>query len=146
VRSLVQIQSSRPFEIHAKNFVITGVHLLFYSKEPEQDRVFFRDVLGLRAVDIGHGWLIFAMPPSEAAVHPSSATFVHDEAGHSLASAVPYLMCDDLKDTMKSLVEKNVRFAPIAQERWGQRTSFLLPSGSEMGLYQPLHPTALNLK
>ena len=51
--------------------MITGTHVLFYSKNPEADRAFFRDVLEFRSVDAGRGWLIFAMPPAEAGVHPT---------------------------------------------------------------------------
>jgi hypothetical protein len=41
--------------------------------DAEADRAFFRDVLGFKSVDAGHGWLIFALPPAEAAFHPSEA-------------------------------------------------------------------------
>jgi catechol 2,3-dioxygenase-like lactoylglutathione lyase family enzyme len=50
--------------------MITGAHVLPYSNDPEADRAFFRDVLEFRSVDAGHGWLIFKLPPAEAAVHP----------------------------------------------------------------------------
>jgi catechol 2,3-dioxygenase-like lactoylglutathione lyase family enzyme len=54
--------------------VIFGAHIIVYSKKAEADRAFFRDVLGFRSVDAGHGWLVFALPPGEAAVHPSLDT------------------------------------------------------------------------
>jgi hypothetical protein len=122
--------------------VITGAHFLLYSKDPEADRVFFRDLLGFRAVDLGHGWLIFALPPTELAVHPSDANFVQKHADHDLLGAILYLMCDDLLPLVKSLEAKNVRCAPITEARWGMSTSIQLPSGGEIGLYQPTHLTA----
>jgi catechol 2,3-dioxygenase-like lactoylglutathione lyase family enzyme len=85
--------------------MISGAHLLLYSSDPEADRAFFRDVLGFRYVDDGGGWLIFALPPSEVAVHPLSentpAPAVDTE--HELLGAALHLMCDDLPSVMKSL-------------------------------------------
>lgn len=124
--------------------MIRGAHFVLYSKDPEADRAFFRDVLGFRAVDLGHGWLIFALPPSELAVHPSSANFVQRQADHDLLGAILYLMCDDLLAMVNSLEAKNVRCAAITEARWGMSTSIQLPSGGEIGLYQPTHPTALD--
>ena len=43
--------------------MINGAHVVIYSKNPESDRTFFRDVLQFPSVDAGHGWLIFGMPP-----------------------------------------------------------------------------------
>lgn len=122
--------------------MITGAHFLLYSRDPEADRVFFRDLLGFRAVDLGHGWLIFALPPAELAVHPSDANFVQKHADHDLLGAILYLMCDDLLPLVKSLEAKNVRCAPITEARWGMSTAIQLPSGGEIGLYQPTHLTA----
>jgi hypothetical protein len=81
--------------------VITGAHLLLYSTNPEADREFFRHVLNFRAVDVGGGWLIFALPPAEMAVHPGSGNFAQRHGDHQLAGAVLYLMCDDLSTVMK---------------------------------------------
>ena len=50
--------------------MIIGAHSIIYSKNPEADRAFLRDVLKFPAVDVGGGWLIFGLPPSELAVHP----------------------------------------------------------------------------
>jgi catechol 2,3-dioxygenase-like lactoylglutathione lyase family enzyme len=121
-----------------------GLHVLLFSKNPEADRAFFRDVLGFSAVDVGHGWLIFGMPPSEMAVHPAG-----DEAGlsgHAMSEAHLYLMCDDLKKTMQSLKAKNIECTDVRTERWGIRTTIQLPSGGEIGLYQPTHEIALKRK
>jgi catechol 2,3-dioxygenase-like lactoylglutathione lyase family enzyme len=40
--------------------MISGAHVIVYSKNAQADRAFFRDVLGFKSVDGGHGWLIFA--------------------------------------------------------------------------------------
>ena len=113
--------------------MINGAHVIVYSKDPESDRAFFRDVLKLSAVDAGHGWLIFALPPAEAAFHPSEKNDLHEL----------YFMCDDLQETMKSLKEKKVTCGPVKEERWGSLTTILLPGGGNIGLYQPKHPTAI---
>lgn len=123
--------------------MITGAHLLFYSKDAEADRAFFRDVLGFRALDIGHGWLIFGMPPTEMAVHPGSGDFVLPQAGQSLLGAVLYLMCSDLHAYLASLEAKNVKSSPIVEADWGISSTIPLPSGAAIGVYQPRHPTAI---
>jgi catechol 2,3-dioxygenase-like lactoylglutathione lyase family enzyme len=116
--------------------VISGAHVIVYSKDAEADRIFFRDVLGFACVDAGHGWLIFALPPAEAAFHPAE-----DNERSEL-----YLMCEDLKAEMLTLAKKNVKCSPVQEERWGSITKIRLPGGGEVGLYQPKHPTALNLR
>ena len=50
--------------------MLTGAHVVVYSKDAEADRAFFRDILGFRSVDAGHGWLIFAVPAAEVAFNP----------------------------------------------------------------------------
>ncbi len=123
--------------------MITGVHFLLYSKDPAADRVFLRDVLKLRAIDIGEGWLLFALPPTEMAVHPSDKNFVQRHAGHNLMGAIVYLMCDDLKAAINSMEAAHVACGPITEAEWGTATTIRLPSGGELGLYQPTHRTAL---
>jgi hypothetical protein len=125
--------------------MIVGAHILLYSKEPEADRAFFRDVLQFRAVDVGRGWLIFELPPAEAAVHPSDGTFAQRHGGHDLIGSLVYLMCDDLQATIASLRAQRVACSEVSEEPWGIKTTIRLPSGSEIGLYQPTHPTALAL-
>jgi catechol 2,3-dioxygenase-like lactoylglutathione lyase family enzyme len=115
--------------------MIFGAHIVVYSKNAEADRAFFRDVLGLKSVDAGHGWLIFALPPAEVAFHPSQ------EETREL-----YLMCDDLKAEMASLARKGVKCSNVEEARWGSITKVELPGGGNVGLYQPKHPTALDLK
>jgi catechol 2,3-dioxygenase-like lactoylglutathione lyase family enzyme len=114
--------------------MISGAHVIVYSKDAEADRGFFRDVLGFKSVDAGHGWLIFALPPAEAAFHPS------EDGIHEL-----YFMCDDLRAEMASLAKKNVTCCKVEEARWGSITKMRLPGGGEVGLYQPKHPTALGL-
>ena len=118
--------------------MIIGAHVIVYSKDAEADRAFFRDVLGFASVDAGHGWLIFALPPAEAAFHPTDGST--DEGQHEL-----YLMCDDLKAEMASLAAKGVPCSEVQEARWGSITRIALPGGGRLGLYQPKHPTALDL-
>ena len=116
--------------------MISGAHVIVYSKDAEADRVFFRDVLGMASVDAGHGWLIFALPPAEAAFHPAEENDRHEL----------YLMCEDLKSEMKMLAGKGVVCSAVHEERWGSITKIRLPGGGEIGLYQPTHPTAFSLR
>jgi catechol 2,3-dioxygenase-like lactoylglutathione lyase family enzyme len=125
--------------------MIIGAHVLLYSKNADADRAFFRDVLGFPFVDVGGGWLIFRLPPAEAAVHPLEGDFAQQHAGHELVGSVLYLMCDNLNEFIAALKAKNVRCTEVERERWGIRTTIPLPSGGEIGLYQPTHPTALDL-
>jgi hypothetical protein len=127
--------------------MITGTHILLNSEDADADRAFFRDVLGFQSVDAGHGWLIFAVPPSEAAIHPAeNAGSREADDGQSLLGAVVYLMCDDLDAEIKRLSAKKVKCSPAKTERWGITTTIRLPSGGGLGLYQPKHPTAIDLK
>ena len=112
--------------------MINGVHALIYSREADGVRSFFRDVLGRAAVDAGDGWLIFALPPAEVAVHPTEGSPHHEL----------YLMCDDIESTMQELQGKGVSCGPVKDEGWGLVTSVQLPGGDEIGLYEPKHPVA----
>jgi catechol 2,3-dioxygenase-like lactoylglutathione lyase family enzyme len=119
--------------------MITGAHVLLFSTDADADRAFVRDVLGFRSVDVGHGWLIFALPPSEMAVHPAdSGVESSSEIGASL-----YLMCSDVTALVKAMEGRHVTCSPVVTERWGLRTSIQLPSGGRLGVYQPTHPTAI---
>jgi len=112
---------------------IIGMHALMYSKKDQATREFFRDVQGFRSVDAGDGWLIFAAPPTELAIHP-----VEDNEHHEL-----YLMCDDIETTVAELRRKGVQIRPIQEQPWGRVTQIQLPSGEEFGIYEPRHPTAI---
>ena len=115
--------------------MIFGAHVILYSKDAAADRAFLRDVLGFAFIDAGHGWLIFALPPAEIAVHPAD-----DSARHEL-----YLMCDDLSDEILALGRKGVTCSEVQEARWGSIAKIRLPGGSEIGLYQPKHPIALDI-
>lgn len=126
--------------------MIIGTHILFYSTDADADRAFLRDVLGLRNTDVGGGWLIFAMPPAEAAVHPGEEKVAQPRINGEMLGATVHFMCDDVRAMVKTLEAKKVKCAPLSEEVWGIRTAITLPSGGEIGLYQPKHQTALNLK
>jgi catechol 2,3-dioxygenase-like lactoylglutathione lyase family enzyme len=115
--------------------MISGAHVVIYSKDAEADRAFFRDILEFPSVDAGHGWLIFAMPPAEAAFHPADENDQHEL----------FFMCEDLKAEMAALAEKGVQCSDVQEAPWGSVTTIRLPGGGEIGLYQPKHPTALGL-
>jgi catechol 2,3-dioxygenase-like lactoylglutathione lyase family enzyme len=113
--------------------MISGAHVILYSSDAEADRAFFRDILGFRSVDAGHGWLIFALPPAEAAFHPAESNGPHEL----------YLMCDNIEAEMQSLRDRGIVCSKVEKERWGSITRMKLPGGGNVGLYQPKHPTAI---
>ena len=115
--------------------MISGAHVIIHTKNADADRAFFRDVLGFMSVDAGHGWVIFALPPGEAAFHPSDKNGPHEL----------YFMCDNLTSEMAALAKRGVTCSAVHEERWGSMTHIQLPGGGEIGLYQPKHPTALHL-
>jgi hypothetical protein len=115
--------------------VINGGHIIVYSQAAEADRAFLRDVLEFPYVDAGAGWLIFKLPPSEVALHPADGPPAQEL----------YLMCDDLDATMSDLAAKGVTCAAVTEARWGRLTRLRLPSGAEIGLYEPRHPRATGL-
>jgi catechol 2,3-dioxygenase-like lactoylglutathione lyase family enzyme len=116
--------------------LINGAHIVIYTKNAEADRAFFRDVLNLSSVDASHGWLIFAMPPFEAAFHDSE----HNDK-HEL-----YFMCDDIEVTLKDLQLKGVKVSAMNEQRWGKLASLTLPGGGSIGIYEPKHRSPLKLK
>jgi predicted enzyme related to lactoylglutathione lyase len=114
--------------------LINGVHAIIFSDDAEGLRAFFRDVLELRSVDAGGGWLIFALPPAELAAHPGGG-----ENRHEL-----YLMCDDIGITVEQLKAKGVEFTrEISDEGFGLITALRLPDGGELAIYEPRHPSPL---
>jgi catechol 2,3-dioxygenase-like lactoylglutathione lyase family enzyme len=115
--------------------MITGIHAIVYAEDADRTRAFFGDTLGLRSVDAGGGWLIFALPPAELAAHPTDA-----EPRHEL-----YLMCDEIHATVRELQAAGIEFdQDVSEERWGLTTSFTLPGGGRLGLYEPRHPSPLS--
>ena len=123
--------------------LFSGVHFLLYSTDPDADRRFLHETLGFEGVDAGEGWLIMALPPAEIAVHPAGESLAVRHAGHDLLGAVVYLMCDDLDATVAGLARRGVETTEVARAEWGLRTTLRLPSGGEIGLYQPTHPSPL---
>jgi catechol 2,3-dioxygenase-like lactoylglutathione lyase family enzyme len=113
--------------------VIEGIHAIVYSRQADEVRAFFRDVLGLASVEAGGGWPIFALPPAELAVHPAD-----DEGRHEL-----YLMCRDIHRAVDELREKGIETTEISEQPWGLLTTIRLPGGGELGMYEPRHPTPL---
>jgi hypothetical protein len=109
--------------------MITGAHSIIYSTNPEADRSFLRDVLKLPHVDVGHGWLIFGLPPAEVAIHPSDKNDVHEF----------YLMCDDVKVFVARMKQHNISCEEIQDQGWGVLTHVTLPGGGKIGVYQPRH-------
>lgn len=121
--------------------MVNGAHLLLYSQDPEADRAFFRDVLQFRFVELEGGWLIFALPPAEMGIHPGAPA--QQDGGHPAPGCELYLMYDDLAGTVKSLAERGVACTEIDRAGWGVKTTVRLPSGGEIGLYQPSHQRAI---
>jgi catechol 2,3-dioxygenase-like lactoylglutathione lyase family enzyme len=113
--------------------MISGAHVVIYSKDAEADRAFFPDTLGLASVDAGRGWLIFALPPAEAAFHPAEENDRHEL----------YFMCANLAEQVTALAKSGVLCSEIQDARWGSITRVRLPGGGAVGLYQPKHPTTL---
>jgi hypothetical protein len=114
--------------------MIFGMHTILYSKNADAVRTFLRDILEFPSVDAGHGWLIFAAPPSEIAVHPVEGP----------GYAELYLMCKNLESTVKLLEKEGVEFpSSISDQRWGRVTHIRLPDGQTLGLYEPNHPIAV---
>lgn len=112
--------------------VVFGAHLVLFSQDADADRSFLADLFGLQAVDAGGGWLIFALPPAEVAVHPAE-----------MPGAELYLMCDDLAAEMKALADRGVACSDVEEARWGSITHIGLPGGGVVGLYQPRHSLAI---
>ena len=109
--------------------MINGAHVIIYSKDAEADRAFLRDVLELPHVDVGEGWLIFGLPPSEVAVHPAGGSDKHEL----------FFMCESVETTAAQLAERGIACGPIEDQGWGRLTRLTLPGGGEIGVYEPRH-------
>jgi catechol 2,3-dioxygenase-like lactoylglutathione lyase family enzyme len=129
--------------------MINGAHIVLYSTDPEADRAFFRDVLNFSALDAGHGWLIFALPPAEAAFHGLDKHDLDkrvDKQGvasnddEQIARHELFLMCDDIAVTLHDLKAKHVPVSAVSEQRWGKLATLTLPGGSKLGIYEPKHP------
>jgi hypothetical protein len=112
--------------------VITGVHAIVFSSQAQNVREFFADQIGLPSVDAGGGWPIFALPPAELAVHPAES-----DGQHQL-----FLMCEDIHATLAELQDKGVQVArDVCDRGWGLEAAIRLPDGTELGIYEPRHPS-----
>jgi catechol 2,3-dioxygenase-like lactoylglutathione lyase family enzyme len=107
--------------------VISGSHVVVFTRDAGADRAFFRDILRMPAVDAGGGWLIFALPPGEVAFHPADGNNAHEL----------YLICDDLELTIAELEAQGIQCTDPSEQSWGITTEIHLPGGGRMGLYQP---------
>lgn len=109
--------------------MINGAHAIIYSKNADADRAFLRDVLGLPHVDVGHGWLIFGLPPAEIAVHPDE-----ENGAHEL-----YFMCEDIEKFVAEMQRRGIACSGINAMGWGMLSQITLPGGGQIGVYQPRH-------
>jgi hypothetical protein len=118
--------------------MISGAHFIIYSTNPKKDRDFFRNILKLTNVDAGDGWLIFGLPPSEVAIHPSSENNLHEF----------YLLCDDIKKFIREITKNDIVCSAIQNQGWGLLTRLSLPGGGRLGVYQPRHarPKPMTIK
>jgi hypothetical protein len=109
--------------------MINGAHIIIYSTNADADRDFLRDVIGLPHVDVGHGWLIFGLPPAEVAVHPAGSNGKHEL----------YFMCNDVEAFVETMRSRSVETDPIQDQGWGLVTQITLPSGGKLPIYEPRH-------
>lgn len=109
--------------------MIIGAHSIIFSKNPVRDRKLLRDVFELPHVDVGDGWLIFGLPPSEVAFHPSDKNDLHEF----------YLMCEDIKVFTTAMKKRRVACTPVRDMGWGLLTQLTLPGGGSLGVYEPRH-------
>jgi hypothetical protein len=109
--------------------LINGAHAIIYSANADADRAFLQDVLELPHVDVGRGWLIFALPPSELAIHPDAGNGRHEL----------YLMTDDIQAFVEAMARRDVACTPPHDQGWGVLSEVTLPGGGKLGVYQPRH-------
>ncbi|MDX1420623.1 MAG: hypothetical protein R3181_11700 [Rubricoccaceae bacterium] len=109
--------------------MISGAHVVLYSRDADADRAFLRDAFDLPGVDVGAGWLILGLPPAEIAVHPAEANDLHEV----------YLLCDDIDAFAAAMQDRGVDVSEVHNEPWGRLVAVPLPGGGEIGVYQPLH-------
>jgi catechol 2,3-dioxygenase-like lactoylglutathione lyase family enzyme len=112
--------------------VISGAHVVLYSRDADADRAFLRDVLGLPGTDVGGGWLVFPLPPAEVAVHPHDKNDAHEM----------FLLVDDVDAFVTKMRGRGVACSEISKQRWGRLTKVTLPGGGTLGVYQPEHERA----
>lgn len=109
--------------------MITGAHSILYSKDAEADRNFFKKVLKFPAVDVGDGWLIFGLPPSELAIHPDKQSGLQEF----------YLICSNIESFIAEMKVHKIRCSKIYIQPWGKLIRITLPGGGKLGVYEALH-------
>ena len=130
---------------HTLSHMLTALHTLIYSDDPEATRAFFRDVLGWPYVESAPGWLIFKTGPSELGVHPTSGTQEGHDYSYPLQHKVS-LMCDDIEATVAELEARGAEFSgPPEDTGFGIAAHLKLPGAGEIMLYEPRHPEAHSL-
>jgi hypothetical protein len=112
---------------------ILGAHVIVYSKQADADRKFLAELFGTKGADAGGGWMIYALPPAEIAVHPGDEGNTHEL----------YVMVDDVEAFVVAMKKKKVACDPVSDQRWGMLTSIALPSGGKLGVYQPKHASPI---
>jgi catechol 2,3-dioxygenase-like lactoylglutathione lyase family enzyme len=125
--------------------VITALHALLYSEDPDATRAFLRDVLGWPFLESDPGWLIFRSGPSELGVHPNSWTYEGQTTTVPLHHDVS-LMCDDLEATIAELKSRGAEFAgETSDEGWGICINLRVPGAGEMLLFEPKYEPSHSL-
>ncbi|WP_426624439.1 VOC family protein [Leifsonia sp. McL0607] len=120
--------------------MITGLHAIVYSDDPEATRAFFREVLVWPFIEARPGWPIFDTGASETAAHPR--TWEGSDQPYAQRHELS-LLCDDLDATMEELRTRGATFAGEVDERPYGRCVFLEVPGLEpMLMYQPLYSPA----
>jgi catechol 2,3-dioxygenase-like lactoylglutathione lyase family enzyme len=109
--------------------MISGAHVMIFTRDEDADRAFLRDVLEIPCIDSGGGWLIFRLPPAELGVHGHEKNDVHQL----------YLICDDLDATIARLGDKGVTCGEVTTASWGRASSVPLPGGGKIGVYEAHH-------
>lgn len=109
--------------------MISGAHVMIFTRDEYADRAFVRDVVGIRCIDPGGGWLIYKLPPTEMGIHGGEQNDVHQL----------YFMCDDLDAEMARLTDMGAKCSEPFNASWGRATGIPLPGGGKIGLYEPRH-------
>jgi hypothetical protein len=109
--------------------LLSGAHVVLYSRNHEADRALLRDVFELPHVDVGHGWLIFGLPASEVAVHPSDENDKHEL----------HLICDDIEEFVAAMQKRGIVMSPVQEQDWGLTAELAMPGGGTLGVYEPRH-------
>ena len=110
--------------------MIVGAHVVVASTDAEADHEFFRDVLNLRAVDAGGGYLIFGLPSAEASIHATDGNVPQHEL---------YFLCDDVNAFVEEMNGRKIECGDVQDQGWGLVVEIKLPSGAPLNVYQPRH-------